>query len=64
MVSLFLGKEVETLDDTQMGDPVNDSSPSGSDKPTFMSSPIDAVLLHEGNYGLKGLDVTVEVSFC
>ncbi|XP_020160782.1 uncharacterized protein [Aegilops tauschii subsp. strangulata] len=39
---------VETLDDTQMGDPVNDSSPSGSDKPTFMSSPIDAVLLHEG----------------
>ncbi|KAF7111674.1 hypothetical protein CFC21_111656 [Triticum aestivum] len=42
------GKEVETLDDTQMGDPVNDSSPSGSDKPTFMSSPIDAVLLHEG----------------
>ncbi|KAI4969403.1 hypothetical protein ZWY2020_000333 [Hordeum vulgare] len=42
------GKEVETLDDTQMGDPVYDSSPSGSDKPTSMSSPIDAVLLHGG----------------
>nr|BAK05478.1 predicted protein [Hordeum vulgare subsp. vulgare] len=39
---------VETLDDTQMGDPVYDSSPSGSDKPTSMSSPIDAVLLHGG----------------
>ncbi|KAM3215089.1 hypothetical protein ACQJBY_067202 [Aegilops geniculata] len=42
------GKEVETLDDTKMGDPVDDTSPSGSDKPTSMSSPIDLVLLHEG----------------
>ncbi|XP_047063024.1 uncharacterized protein LOC124670580 [Lolium rigidum] len=42
------GRESE-IDETQIGDPIYDSSPSGTDKPTSMGSPIDAVFLQEGN---------------
>jgi hypothetical protein len=62
IISFSLGRKSE-IDETQIGDPIYDSSPSGTDKPTSMGSPIDAVFLQEGNQRLKGLDFTVNIAF-
>ncbi|CAM0905823.1 unnamed protein product [Alopecurus aequalis] len=43
------GRESEIIDDTRIGDPVYDISPSGSDNTTSMGSPIDAVFLQRRN---------------
>ncbi|XP_024313081.1 uncharacterized protein LOC100840168 [Brachypodium distachyon] len=43
------GKELEIIDDTQIADPVYDTSPSGSDKHSTTDSTVNAFFLQGGN---------------